>query len=266
MILSFLRKHFIAFSLLTGLLCSCSTNKRIVYFSDLQDTSSAKSINQQPYIEPHIQSDDILSITIQTIDPLNSANVNQLTTMPVAGANLTTPNSGAMQVSGFLVDKDGFIELPMLGKIKLLGLTTMEARETVRQKAAVYFKEPTVQVRYANFKITVLGEVAKPAPYILPNEKVSILDALGLAGDLTVFGKRENVLLIRENKGKKEFYRFNLNSSESFKSPAFYLQQNDIVYVEGNKAKAATLNAARTQTFALVGSVMSVLILLLTRI
>jgi polysaccharide export outer membrane protein len=251
------------------ILCACGTNKRIVYFNDLQDSAKVKSIVQQPYKEPQIQADDILSITIQTIDPSNSANINQVTAMPITGSSLTSSSSmGATgtQVNGFLVDKDGFVELPMLGKIKMVGLTTMQAREIVRQKAAIYFKEPTVQVRFANFKITVLGEVDKPGPYIIPNEKVSILDAIGLAGDLTVFGKRENVLLIRDNNGKKEFYRFNLNSTESLKSPAFYLQQNDIVYVEGNKAKAATLNAARTQTLTLIAAIIPVLVLFISRL
>ncbi len=265
MILTILKKYLILLTLCIGI-CSCSNYKKIAYFRDLQDTTKAQTIAELKYNELKIQADDIISITIQTIDPINAASINQTTTTPVAGVSLGTAISPNTQVAGFLVDKDGFIELPMLGKLKLAGLTTIEAREFIKLKASLFYKEPTVQVRFTNFKITVLGEVAKPAPYILPNEKISVLDALGLAGDLTIFGKRENVMLIRENNGKKEVYRFNLNSSQTFSSPAFYLQQNDIIYVEGNKAKAATLNAARTQTFALIGSIMSVLVILLTRI
>ncbi|TAF45014.1 MAG: hypothetical protein EAZ51_02810 [Sphingobacteriales bacterium] len=247
-------------------LSACNNYKKIAYFRDLQDIDKLQSISETAYTELKIKADDILSITIQTIDPLNATSVNQITTMPSVGVSLGTVVAPNAQISGFLVDKDGFIELPMLGKLKLIGLSTIEARELIRNKASEFYKQPSVQVRFANFKVTILGEVAKPAPYILPNEKISVLDALGLAGDLTIFGKRENIMLVRENNGKKDIYRFNLNSSETFKSPAFYLQQNDIIYVEGNKAKAATLNAARTQTFALIGSIMSVLVILFSRI
>lgn len=264
MILQMLKKHLILLILLIGF-SSCGNYKKIVYFRDLQDSAKSQTIPQVAYAELKIKADDILSITIQTIDPVNATSVNQLTTTPVAGISLGTASSPNVQVSGFLVDKDGIIELPMLGKLKLLNLTTIEARELIRAKASLFYKEPSVQVRFTNFKITVLGEVVRPAPYILPNEKVNVLDAIGLAGDLTIYGKRENVMLIRENNGKKEVYRFNLNSSQTFNSPAFYLQQNDIIYVESNKAKAATLNTARTQTFALLASLASVLAILFSR-
>lgn len=264
MILTSFKKH-IALIVLCISLCSCSNYKKLVYFTDLQESVKPQSISEFEFKELKIKTDDILSISIQTIDPINATSINQLTTTPVVGISLGTASSPNAQVAGFLVDKDGDIELPMLGRIKLLDLTTIEARELIRIKASLYYKEPAVQVRFTNFKVTILGEVAKPAPYILPNEKVSILDALGLAGDLTIYGKRENIMLIRENNGKKEIYRFNLNSSNTFKSPAFYLQQNDIIYVEGNKAKAATLNIARTQTLTLLASFASVFAILISR-
>lgn len=243
---------------------ACVGNKNVTYFKNLQDSSQIKDIKAANFIEPLIRPDDILSVNIQTIDPGTNATLNQGNLQPSTGTG--TNLAGATNTSGYLVDKEGSIELPLLGKIKVSENTTTQARELVRDKAKIYYKNPTVQVRFSNFKITVLGEVSRPAPYILPNEKVSILDAIGLAGDLTIFGKRENVLLIRENNGKKEFYRFNLNSTDSFKSPAFYLQQNDIIYVEANKAKQATLNASRTQLFSIIGSVMSLLIVAITRI
>lgn len=249
MILSFIKKYIplIAFSVI---FCSCSNYKKIAYFRDLQDSTKSQTIAEVGYTELKIKADDILSITIQTIDP----------------ANTTSVNSSSTEISGFLVDKDGVIELPMLGKLKVLNLTTIEVREVIRAKASLYYKEPTVQVRFTNFKITVLGEVARPAPYILPNEKITVLDAIGLAGDLTVFGKRENIMLIRENNGKKDVYRFNLNSSETFKSPAFYLHQNDIIYVESHKAKAATLNAGTGQTIGIVVSIISLFAILASRL
>lgn len=261
--LTILKKTLILIALSVGF-CSCGNYKKITYFRDLQDSSKAQSIEEYPFKELKIKSDDILAITIQTIDPVNATSVNQITSTPVAGISLGTANSSSTEISGFLVDKDGVIELPMLGKLNVLNLTTIEAREVIRAKASLYYKEPTVQVRFTNFKITIIGEVAKPAPYILPNEKITVLDAIGLAGDLTIYGKRENIMLIRENNGKKEVYRFNLNSSETFKSPAFYLQQNDIIYVESHKAKAGTLNAGTRQTIGLVASIISVFAILIS--
>src|SRR5690606_20590184 len=126
------------------------------------------------------------------------------------------------------------------------------AREVIRNKAASYLVDPNVQVRFVNFKVTVIGEVGKPATYAFQNEKVSILDAIGMAGDLTIYGKRENVLLIRETSNGKEMIRFNLNKSDIFNSPYYYLKQNDIVYVEPSKSKIANTDASRTRTFAIV--------------
>lgn len=243
---------------------SCVVTKKSVYFTDIPDTVKVKALTPAEYNDPIIQPDDILSITIQTIDPQSTAVVNQVAAMPVIGASSATP-TGSQTVTGFLVDKSGNVTIPMLGSMKLSGLTTFEARKLIEERAAKFFKEPTVQVRFANYKITVIGEVARPATYTVPNEKVTLLDAIGLAGDLTIYGKRENVLLVRENEGKKEFVRFNLNSSDIFKSPYFYLKQNDVIYVEPGKGKVAANNAARTQTFAIVGTILSVLIVALSR-
>ncbi|PWG78729.1 polysaccharide biosynthesis/export family protein [Pararcticibacter amylolyticus] len=259
------RLYIVLAFLLVLILPSCVVTKKSVYFTDLPDTAKLREITPSEFKDPVIQPDDILSITIQTIDPATTAAVNQVSAMPVIGASSATP-TGSQMVTGFLVDKNGNVSIPMLGNIKVSELTTFQARDLIQQRAARYFKEPTVQVRFANYKITVIGEVNKPATYTVPNEKVTLLDALGLAGDLTIYGKRENVLLVRENNGQKEFVRFNLNSSDVFKSPYFYLKQNDVIYVEPGKGKVAANNAARTQTLALLGSIISVLIVALTRL
>lgn len=247
------------------ILPSCVVTKKSVYFTDLPDTAKLREVVPAEFKDPVIQPDDILSITVQTIDPTTTAAVNQVSNTSTIGAS-SSISAGSQIVSGFIVDKNGEVAIPMLGSIKLGGLTTFQAKELIQHKASQYFKEPTVQVRFANYKITVIGEVAKPATYTVPNEKVTLLDALGLAGDLTIYGKRENVLLVRDNVGKKEFVRFNLNSSDIFKSPYFYLKQNDVIYVEPGKGKVASTNAARTQTITLIGSALSVIIVLLTRI
>lgn len=244
---------------------SCNSYKNIAYFTDLPDTSTVTSVIEASYIQPTVQPDDLLSITIQTIDPQSAAIVNQSITVPMIGGSSSSP-IGNQQISGFLVDKNGEVQLAMVGTVKLSGLTTDQARELIKAKASVFYKDPLVQVRFANFKVTLIGEVAKPATYTVPNEKVSILDVIGLAGDLTIYGKRENVLLVRENKGVKQFIRFNLNSSELFKSPYFYLKQNDLIYVEPNKGKAATTDGAKTRTFTIIASLVSLAIVAFSRL
>lgn len=250
---------------MTLLISSCVSTKTVPYFQDISVAEKSTMDSSAAFTDPVIQPDDILSVSIFTIDPMSSAVVNQATSGQALGAS-SASTIGQQQISGYLVDKNGEIELAVLGKIKLVGLTTYQARDLIRTKAAELYKNPSVQVRFANFKITILGEVVRPAAYTLPNEKVNVLDAIGLAGDLTIYGKRDNVLLIRDNNGKKEFARFSLNSSDLFSSPYFYLKQNDVIYVEPNKARIASNNASRTQTFAILGSVLSVLIVLITRL
>lgn len=247
----------------TILFASCTVSRKTVYFNDLPDSTHFEWAAAK-FTEPVIQNDDILTIDIQTVDPESMAALNQGTTMQLIGAS-SGVNIGNQQITGFLVDRNGNINIPMFGEIKLAGLTTFEAREVIKEKVSVYYKEPIVQVRFANYKITVLGEVAKPATYTVPNEKVTLLDALGLAGDLTIYGKRDNVLLIRDQDGTKEFIRFDLNSATMFESPYYYLKQNDVIYVEPGRAKVAANNAERTQIISIVGTIVSLLIVAITR-
>lgn len=251
----------IAFSVsIVTLTSSCVSNKKIAYFQDIQSVNQAKLENAIAFTEPIIQSDDILSINIFTLNPQSGAIVNQAASNNVLGGGANNAVA-AQQVIGFLVDRNGDVELSLIGKIKVSGLTTYQARELIREKAAAVYKEPNVQLRFANFKVSVLGEVNSPSAYTLPNEKVTILDALSLAGDLTIYGRRENVLVIRDNNGKKEFARLDLSSSEIFNSPYYYLKQNDVVYVEPNKRKVSASNSAQIQTIGVIASVISVIVL-----
>lgn len=249
--------------LLSTALTSCVSNKKIAYFQDIQTVDQAQLENATKFTEPIIQPDDILSINIFTLNPQSGAIVNQAASNTVLGGGANTAVA-AQQVAGFLVDRNGDVELSLIGKIKVMGLTTYQARELIREKAAVVYKEPNVQIRFSNFKVSVLGEVNAPSAYTLPNEKVTILDALSLAGDLTIYGRRENVLIVRDNNGKKEFARLNLNSSEIFNSPYYYLRQNDVVYVEPNKRRVAATNSAQVQTISVLASVLSVIIVAIT--
>lgn len=259
--------HFRSLSILffsIVLLTSCATTKKVSYFQDITAVNQSEAKNVAQFTEPVIQTDDILAINIFSIDPTSSAVSNQASVISTLGSNSASANQ--QQAPGFLVDKNGEIELVGIGKIKLAGLTTYQAKTVIRTEAEKLYNKPSVEVRFINFKVTVLGEVNRPAVYTMPNEKVTFLDALGLAGDMTIFGRRENVMLIRDNAGKKEFIRFDLNSTEFLNSPYFYLKQGDVIYVEPNKGKAASLNAARTQTFAVIGSALSVLVVLFTRL
>jgi polysaccharide export outer membrane protein len=245
---------------LIGLLAACSTPKNITYFKDVPDTILEHTIPQAAYYTPVIQPDDILQVTIQTLDPTATSMLNQS-----VGTPATAP-AAANTISGYLVDKDGYVVLPLIGKVMVKDKTTDMIRDDIQTKAAEFYKDPVVNVRFANFKVTVLGEVTKPSTYVMPNEKVTLLDAIGMAGDLTIYGKRENVLLIREKNGTKEFVRFNLNESNLFKSPYFYLHQGDVIYVEPNKAKVASTDLTQVKRISIMTSILSLLIVAVSRI
>lgn len=249
---------------------ACSSPKNITYFRDIPDSVLRRSVNQTPYYTPEIQVDDILQVSIQTLDPASTAMLNQpaVASWPVTGNSGTQPTAAtpASNVSGFLVDKDGYVVLPLIGKVMVKGKTTDKVRDDIRAKAAEYYKDPVVNVRFANFKVTVLGEVNRPSTYIMPNEKVTLLDAIGMAGDLTIYGKRENVMLIRDAGAKKEFIRFNLNDSKTFMSPYFYLRQGDVVYVEPNENKVSGTDTNSVKRIAIVTSVLTLLIVVISRI
>jgi polysaccharide export outer membrane protein len=170
------------------------------------------------------------------------------------GNSTGIPTNEPASPNTYLVDKQGGIELPLIGWLSLRGLSTVQAKEVVKDKVSAFLKNPIVTVRLQNFKVTVLGEVNRPSNYIVPNERVSVLDAIGMAGDLTLFGRRENVLLIRENEGKKILARLDLNSSKLFQSPYYYLQQNDILYVEPNKQRAASSDMTTLRNVSLITS------------
>ncbi|SEO45813.1 polysaccharide biosynthesis/export family protein [Mucilaginibacter sp. OK283] len=253
------------------LITSCSSVKNVKYFRDIPDSTLSTSIGRAEYVEPVIQTDDILTIVVQTLDP-NATSLINMGNVPVSATGTSTVNTGILSVgqqvvSGYLVDKEGDVELPILGKVQVVGLTTSKAKTLIEAKAGEFYKSPSVTVRYANFKISVAGEVARPSTYIIPNEKVTILDALTMAGDLTIFGKRDNVLLIRQNEdGTKTAYRINLNKSNIMTAPYYYLRQNDFIYVEPGKAKAAANDANQLRTYTIIGSALSVLIIIASRL
>jgi len=247
---------------------SCTSSKKVKYFQDIPDSGQLKTIQSQKYTDLSIRPEDVLTIVIQTVDPTATASIN-LGNVPTTGNATQAGVSNFNQIynSGYLVDKEGYVELSVLGKFKAEGYTTGQLKDTIAKRAAKFYKDPTVVVRFANFKVSVAGEVTKPGVYILPNERVSILDILANAGDLTIFGKRENVLLLRENKdGTKTPYRINLKNSNLMNEPYFYLRQNDYIYVEPSPGKVAVNDAQQTRNITIISGALSVLIILLTRL
>ena len=225
------------------LLGSCGMNKNIPYFRGLASTDSIAGVSQY---EARICPDDMLSITVSGPEPEAVAPFN----LPVVA--YLSPNSDKLYQTPtfqpYLVYIKGYINFPVLGKVKVGDLKKSEAIAHLKTLLEVYLKDPIITMQFMNYKVTVLGEVARPGSYTINNERLTMMEALGLAGDMTVFGRRDNVLLIRENPGgSKAFIRINLNSTDLLSSPYYYLQQNDVLYVEPNKTRlssAASVNVS----------------------
>ena len=206
-------------------------NKKIVYFQDVQkiDAISNNSYN------PIFRSDDLVSIFVMSGDLVTAAPFN------INSTNVVTNNAGyitgAPAPQSYLIDKEGNIDFPVIGKIKIGGLARTDAIVLIKSKLKEFIQEPTINIRIVNYKITVLGEVIKPGVYTIPNERITLLEAIGLAGDLTITGKRSNIMVLREIDGKKMEYRIDLTSKDLINSPVYYLNQNDVIYVEPNRSR-----------------------------
>jgi len=190
------------------------------------------SVNLQPVL---IQSGDILQVTVSTIDKDISLLFNPITAINGSTVNTTNPIS-----QGYLVDKNGDIELPLIGKVSVKGKTTSQINDIIKAELDKTIKNAFVATRLLNFRVSVLGDVAHPGSFNIPNERVSLLDALSMAGDLNITANREDVMLIRETEGKKKYVSINLNDSKVLSSPYFYLTNNDVIYVRPGKNRVTT--------------------------
>lgn len=247
------------------LFTSCLSQKEVTYFQETPDNPQ-RGKEMQAYV-PLIESGDILSVVVGSLNPeaneifnvRNSATVAHLSYAQTGGAG------GRFQPVGYLVNEEGNIEVPLIGKVKLDGMTTELAAQHIQTLLNKYLKEPSVAVRVVSFKISVLGEVRNPSIFIVPEERITLPQALSLAGDLTIFGRRDNVMVIREENGVRTYGRINLTSREVFDSPYYYLRKNDQIYVEPTKAKV-TSSDRTLQILPLVLSSISVIAVVLTRI
>lgn len=246
--------------LIIGLLFSCAQRKDVVYYQDI-DAMSPQS--ESSSYEIKIQQDDLLSIIVSAEDPeiavpfnLSSVVTQQTTDLKIAGGQMT------MQL--YLVDANGNIEFPIIGKLKVSGLTRTEVMQVLHAKIATYIKNPIINLRITNFKVSIQGEVTAPGSYPVNSERITLMEALALAGDLTIYGKRNNILIIRETNGVKSFNRVDITNAAFLNSPFYYLAQNDVVYVEPNKSR---INAAAVgPNTGVIISISSLLITLITLI
>ena len=219
------------------MLTACSSYKHVPYLQDAEPNTAI--VTEEPLYDAKIMPKDLLTVTVNTTDPEAAApfNMTVQTALNLAASKSTYSQPVLQQ---YLVSNEGTIDFPVLGKLNVGGMTKSEAEGMIREKLMPYLKEvPIVTVRMANYKISVLGEVARPGTFTVNNEKVNVLEALAMAGDLTIWGMRDNVKLVREDaQGKREIVLLDLTKADLIASPYYYLQQNDILYVTPNKTKA----------------------------
>ena len=251
----FFRKSFIYLFALIALMSSCVSRKQLAYFQPITEASADK-INDymQTQPEPYIKVNDAFVIMVTALD-LEAVMPYNLPSAPHNSPSSTNePTVSSYQY--YTVDNNGDIDFPILGKLHVAGLTQSEVINMIQDRLKGQIVDPVVTLRFLNAKITVLGEVRNPGTYALNNGRMTILEALGAAGDLTQYGKRDNLLIIRENNGTMEFARLNLRSDEIFTSPYFYLQQNDVIVVEPNQART-TSNQSISLWLSMIGTVSS---------
>ncbi len=239
---------------------SCVNRKKLVYFQ--AGDGSIENIDQ--YLTPHLEIGDVLSIEITGADHEIAAPFNQAELVR-QGNQIGSYENGIPATYGYLVAPDSTVSLPIVGKVKLAGLNRNAAVKEVERVVGEYLDSPSVSLRILNFKITVLGEVKNPGTFSVPNERLSILEAIGIAKDLKITGERKNVLVIRHENGERKEYRIDLTTTAIFQSPVYYLKQNDVVYVEPNrKARydASILRSAGGIVISATSLIVSTLVLI----
>lgn len=223
--------------------CSPKTYRQIDY---LQDIDADSSLDMKENLGILIQPQDQLSIIVSSRNPELAAPLNKPVASFQAGSEITSTNSGYQRILGYTVDNSGNVDFPILGTIHAAGLNRWQLQEAIQKKIvdAGIVLDPIVTVEFMNFKISVMGEVNSPGTYTVTGDKITLFGALSLARDLTIYGRRDNVTVIREQNGKRNIYKVDLRDSEIFDSPAYYLQQNDVVYVYPNSVRAgqSTIN------------------------
>lgn len=233
--------------------CVRVNTKDLTYFQNSDSLSNQPLLIATPTVAV-IQPDDILAVTVSSLSEesnviFNFPNINPLTTTNFPGS--TGGGAARTQPLGYLVNPEGSIDMPLVGNIKLTGMTLKQAADTIKTKLLTFLKEPTVNVRFLNHKFTIIGEVNRPSVFNLLDDHTSLPEAIGMAGDLTIYGMRKNVMLIRTTGDKREVVRIDLTNRDFFKSPYYYIKNNDVIYVDISKGKV-TYTDQRVQTIQMI--------------
>jgi polysaccharide biosynthesis/export protein len=245
----------ILFTAIMGLV-SCKAPKDLVYFQNIsRDTTLQNTVSKNFNLK--IKPDDLLYVGVTSASAEQSALFNAPQIATVSGT------TGSSPTSGYLVDRSGNIQVYKLGDVPVAGLTRVELKEKLQKDLSPYLKDPVVTVRFLNQRVTVLGEVAKPGVLPMATDQISILEAIGQSGDLTTYGRRDNVLVIRQTESGKELKTVNLLDKSVFTSPYYYLQNEDVVYIEPDVKRKTGTNA---QTISFILSGVSIISILLTRL
>jgi polysaccharide export outer membrane protein len=242
----------IFFFIIAASMTSCVQYEELLYFrKDIKKPRPPfPSETIQNLTALRIQKNDVLSITVHSFDPIQSAPFNLM--LPGGGGG-----GGVSPFTSYIVDENGEIDFPVLGKLGLKDLTATEAKSKLVELLKVYLKNPVVNIRFVNFRVSVLGEVNGPGTFIISNDRITVLEALGMAGDLTPYSNRSNILVVREQNGIRQFGELDIQSSEIFNSEYYYLKQGDIVYIEPTKDKEASIRDQFTEYLPWVTSSLS---------
>ncbi len=243
---------------------SCVSGKKITYFQNMEQLEQLAEASKTGL---SIKPNDLLTISVSAYNMEAAAPFNlPVVGMSTGGGDAGLRASGTPQLQPFLVDSDGNIEFPQLGTIQVAGMNRQELSGKLKSLISVYVKEPIINVRIVNFQVSVLGEVNRPGTFSVPDEYLSLPKALGLAGDMSIYGMRENVLVVREENGQKTYAYLDLTDANVMNSPYYYLKQNDMVYVEPNNAQKQGAGYNRNATvYISIASVLISLAILITR-
>lgn len=259
-----MRLRFAAAVLFIALTGACSVPKDVIYFQGVDSLTPEQKARMSQSYSTKICPDDLLTITVTGWDPTVLTPFNLPTyAYAIQGEEKVKPSE---ELQTYLVYKDGTINFPIIGKVQAAGLSKQELAEKLRVEIDKYASGVNVNVQIVNFKITVMGDVLRPGVVSIKNDRVSVLDVLGSVGDLTINANRKNILVIRDNNGQKEFGRMDLTDPAIFTSPYFYLKQNDVVYVEPNKAKKrnSRYSAAQQYSITVFSSILSAISVITT--
>lgn len=237
---------------------SCRTTKQVQYLEGIIDTSALSKVNLP---EPTIQKGDMIGITVFSDNVDESASFNQMSSVvPAIGFSGSVPTANqAQNMPEYLVDIDGNIHMQSVGLIKVEGLTKIELSKLLVEKLSLYLKNPYFDIRFLNYRITVLGEVNRQGVYNVPGEKITVLEALGMAGDFTIYGLKDCLIVVREIGDKRSIGILDVSSPELFLSPYYYLQQNDVVIVKANAKKPGVSEQTNARNLALVATFVTII-------